>query len=204
MSEDWSESENTAFVAEYFAMLVDDLAARSFNKVERYRLLAERIPRPVKSIERKCQNVSAVMLGFGQPRVQWLKPARHYCAPWRMWLSGGWLPIRIGFSLFLQIGPRTPCKKRPPYGSGRPQHTGMSRHRSTRSLWLHSAKGSISLAGTNETAPLVELAGGCRAPRTGHLAPGRAGGSSREGALDLGPGRRWSRLRYRQLRDGRT
>lgn len=78
MSEDWSESENTALVAEYFAMLADDLAGLRLNKLERYRALAKRIPRPIKSIERKCQNVSAVMLGFGQPWVQGLKPARHY------------------------------------------------------------------------------------------------------------------------------
>lgn len=78
MAEDWTESEIDAVVADYFGMLGDELAGRPFVKLARYRSLAERIPRNIKSIERKHQNISAIMIGFGQPWVTGLKPAKHY------------------------------------------------------------------------------------------------------------------------------
>lgn len=78
MAEDWTESEIDAVVADYFGMLADELADRPFVKLARYRSLAERIPRNIKSIERKHQNISAVMIGFGQPWITGLKPAKHY------------------------------------------------------------------------------------------------------------------------------
>ena len=78
MAEDWTESEIDAVVADYFGMLGDELASRPFVKLTRYRSLAERIPRNIKSIERKHQNISAIMIGFGQPWVTGLKPAKHY------------------------------------------------------------------------------------------------------------------------------
>ena len=40
-SGDWSDVENDAIVAEYFAMLSDDLAGRPYNKAERNRNLQE-------------------------------------------------------------------------------------------------------------------------------------------------------------------
>ena len=78
MVEVWSDSEIDLVVADYFAMLADELAGRVVNKASRYRALANWIPRSAKSIERKHQNVSAVMIGFGQPWINGLKPARHY------------------------------------------------------------------------------------------------------------------------------
>lgn len=78
MADDWTESEIDAVVADYFGMLDDELADRPFVKVARYRSLADRIPRNIKSIERKHQNISAIMVGFGQPWVTGLKPAKHY------------------------------------------------------------------------------------------------------------------------------
>ncbi len=78
MAEDWTKSEIDAVVADYFGMLGDELAGRPFVKLARYRSLAERIPRNIKSIERKHQNISAIMIGFGQPWVTGLKPAKHY------------------------------------------------------------------------------------------------------------------------------
>lgn len=78
MAEGWTEFEIDAVVADYFGMLADELAGRSFIKLALYRSLAEKIPRNIKSIERKHQNISAIMIGFGQPWVTGLKPAKHY------------------------------------------------------------------------------------------------------------------------------
>lgn len=78
MADNWSDTEIDLIVADYFVMLADELAGKPFNKAERYRMLADVIPRGVKSIERKHQNISAVMMGFGQPWIFGLKPARHY------------------------------------------------------------------------------------------------------------------------------
>lgn len=78
MAEDWTEFEIDAVVADYFGMLANELAGRPFVKLALYRSLAEKIPRNIKSIERKHQNISAIMIGFGQPWVTGLKPAKHY------------------------------------------------------------------------------------------------------------------------------
>lgn len=78
MVDTWTDSEIDLAVADYFAMLAEELAGRAVNKAARYRALAELIPRSAKSVERKHQNISAVMIGFGQPWITGLKPARHY------------------------------------------------------------------------------------------------------------------------------
>ncbi|MFN3474773.1 MAG: DUF3883 domain-containing protein [Blastomonas sp.] len=74
----WSDSEIDLAVADYFAMLAEELSGMAVNKAARYRALADLIPRSAKSVERKYQNISAVMIGFGQPWITGLKPARHY------------------------------------------------------------------------------------------------------------------------------
>jgi hypothetical protein len=47
----WTDEENDLIVADYFAMLVDDLAGKPLNKAASYRQLADRINRSVKAIE---------------------------------------------------------------------------------------------------------------------------------------------------------
>jgi len=74
----WIDSEIDLAVADYFAMLAKELAGSVVNKAARYRALAELIPRSNKSIERKHQNITAVMISFGQPWITGLKPAKHY------------------------------------------------------------------------------------------------------------------------------
>lgn len=74
----WSMQETDAIVAAYFAMLSDDLAGLSFNKAEKNRELQEIIPRSRGSIEFKHQNISAVMLGLGQPWIAGYKPAANF------------------------------------------------------------------------------------------------------------------------------
>lgn len=57
----WTDEENDLIVADYFAMLVDDLAGKPLNKAASYRQLADRIDRSVKAIE---YNPVALMPGF--------------------------------------------------------------------------------------------------------------------------------------------
>lgn len=64
MVDTWTDSEIDLAVVDYFAMLAEELAGRAVNKAARYRALAELIPRSAKSVERKHQNISAVMIGF--------------------------------------------------------------------------------------------------------------------------------------------
>ncbi|MBY0343512.1 MAG: DUF3883 domain-containing protein [Sphingomonadales bacterium] len=59
-------------------MLTDDLAGLSYNKAAHNRALQERTGRSRGSIEFKHQNISAVMLGLGQPWIPGYKPAANF------------------------------------------------------------------------------------------------------------------------------
>jgi hypothetical protein len=64
---DWSDAENDLIVADYFAMLADDLSGRRYNKAEHRRQLAPFLAnRSDGSLEFKHQNVSAVLKGLGE------------------------------------------------------------------------------------------------------------------------------------------
>ena len=78
MAEVWSETEIDLIVADYFAMVSAELAGQPFNKAERNRALQQLIPRSRGSIEFKHQNISAVMLGLGQPWIEGYKPAANF------------------------------------------------------------------------------------------------------------------------------
>ncbi|MDP9588479.1 UNVERIFIED_ORG: hypothetical protein J2W19_001025 [Shinella zoogloeoides] len=56
MAGDWSDEQNDAIVADYFAMLADDIAGRLYSKSEHNRLLQPVIDRPRGSIEYKHQH----------------------------------------------------------------------------------------------------------------------------------------------------
>ncbi|WP_343115993.1 DUF3883 domain-containing protein [Ostreiculturibacter nitratireducens] len=73
-AQDWSEDENDAIVADYFAMLIDDIAGRPYNKAEHNRALQELIGRSRGSIEFKHCNISAAMKGFGLPLLSGYLP----------------------------------------------------------------------------------------------------------------------------------
>src|SRR3546814_1640371 len=75
VAEVWSDQEIDHIVADYFAMLTDELVGRSFNKAARNRDLQAVIDRSKGSIEFKHQNISAVLLGLGQPWIEGYKPA---------------------------------------------------------------------------------------------------------------------------------
>lgn len=78
MAMDWTNTEIDLIVADYFAMLNDELAGISFNKTERRMALMTIIPRSNGSIEYKHQNISAVMLGLGLPWINGYKPAPNF------------------------------------------------------------------------------------------------------------------------------
>ena len=75
-SEPWTDEENDLIVADYFAMLADDLAGRHYNKTEHRRALMPRLRNRSKgSIEFKHRNISAVLQGLGDDWLQGYRPA---------------------------------------------------------------------------------------------------------------------------------
>lgn len=74
----WTDAQNDAIVADYFAMLADDIAGRPFSKAEHNRLLQARIGRSRGSIEYKRQNISAVLKGLGEDWLPGYKPAFNF------------------------------------------------------------------------------------------------------------------------------
>ena len=77
---DWNRDELDAIVADYFAMLGDELAGRTYVKSHRRAALMERIGRSSGSIEYKHQNISAVLQEVGLPWIWGYKPALNYQA----------------------------------------------------------------------------------------------------------------------------
>jgi len=100
---DWTDEQNAAIVADYFAMLVDDLAGRAYNKAARNRSLQSRIDRSRTSIEFKHQNISAVLVGLGETWIQGYKPAFNYQASLEDAVAG-WLAEHPAWSA-LAVGP---------------------------------------------------------------------------------------------------
>ena len=80
MAGDWNSAQNDAIVADYFAMLISDIAGRPYSKAEHNRLLQTVIGRPRGSIEYKHQNISAVLKGFGEAWIPGYKPAFNFQA----------------------------------------------------------------------------------------------------------------------------
>jgi len=70
----WSDEENDAIVAAWFAMLMDDLAGRPVNKAAQNRALQEQIGRGRGSIEFKLCNISAAAKAFALPVLRGYQP----------------------------------------------------------------------------------------------------------------------------------
>ena len=76
---DWSESEVRLAVADYFAMLEQELLGKQYSKTEHRKALAPRLAgRSDGAIEYKHQNMSAVLTGLGLPYVEGYKPRGNY------------------------------------------------------------------------------------------------------------------------------
>ncbi|WP_218578819.1 hypothetical protein [Vineibacter terrae] len=80
MAGDWTDAQNDEIVADYFAMLADDIAERPYTKAEHNRRLQAVIGRPRGSIEYKHQNISAVLKGLGEDWIAGYKPAFNFQA----------------------------------------------------------------------------------------------------------------------------
>jgi hypothetical protein len=75
----WSDQENDLIVADYFAMLADDVAGRPYNKAEHRRALLPLLSdRSEGSVEFKHQNISAVLKGLGEDWLPGYKPAFNF------------------------------------------------------------------------------------------------------------------------------
>lgn len=74
----WSGEELDAIVADYFAMLGDELAGRPYVKSHHSAALIRQIGRTHRSVEFKHQNISAVLEELGLPWIFGYKPKRNY------------------------------------------------------------------------------------------------------------------------------
>jgi hypothetical protein len=74
----WQDDELDAIVADYFAMLAEDLSGRPYVKSRHSAALMAQIGRTHRSVEFKHQNISAVMDELGMPWIPGYKPKRNY------------------------------------------------------------------------------------------------------------------------------
>lgn len=75
MSSAWSQQEVEATVRDYFDMLASELRGEAFNKAARNRSLRDRLDgRTQSAVERKHQNISAVLIELGFPYINGYKP----------------------------------------------------------------------------------------------------------------------------------
>ncbi len=74
----WTDQQNDHIVANYFAMLKDDILGRPYNKAENNRNLQQQISRGAGSIEYKHQNISAILKGLGECWIVGYKPAFNF------------------------------------------------------------------------------------------------------------------------------
>src|SRR5579871_2108895 len=75
---DWSDYENDLIVADYFGILNSELGGERPNKAEHNRALQELTRRSRGSIERKHQNISAVLQKLGLPWILGYKPLPNF------------------------------------------------------------------------------------------------------------------------------
>jgi len=94
----WTDEENDLIVADYFAMLAEDMAGHPYNKAQHRRSLMPLLrSRTDGSIEFKHQNISAVLKGLGEDWIPGYKPAFNFqitlvdaVARWLAW-NPAWL-----------------------------------------------------------------------------------------------------------------
>lgn len=79
MSDVWSREEVEAAVTDYFDMLAKDLRGEPFNKAEHNRVLQQILnSRTRGAVERKHQNISAILIELGYPYIDGYKPLGNY------------------------------------------------------------------------------------------------------------------------------
>lgn len=78
---EWSRQEVEVTVADYFHMLMLELSGQSYNKSAHRKLLLQRLDgRTGAAIERKHQNISAILIEYGVPYISGYKPLGNYQA----------------------------------------------------------------------------------------------------------------------------
>lgn len=128
-SQAWTDAENDLVVADYFAMLADDVAGRPYNKAEhRRQLLPHLNDRSDGSVEFKHQNISAVLKGLGEVWITGYNPAFNFqtslvdaVARW-LAINPGWThrtlssrPMeRMAEAAQLWVGPAPTLTNQPP------------------------------------------------------------------------------------------
>lgn len=75
--DDWTRPQVEAVVADYLAMLALEWAGKPYNKAEHNRALQKVTGRSHGSIERKHQNISAILRDLGIPPIDGYKPLPH-------------------------------------------------------------------------------------------------------------------------------
>jgi hypothetical protein len=81
MSNSWNREEVEAIVADYFDMLTLQLTGQQYNKTEHRRHLQKKLKqRSEGSIERKHQNISAILIGLHCPWITGYKPLGNFQA----------------------------------------------------------------------------------------------------------------------------
>jgi hypothetical protein len=72
---DWTDDELNLIVADYFEMRRMEQAGQPFLKIEHNRNLQTKIDRTKGAIEFKHQNISAILIELGLPRIKGYRPA---------------------------------------------------------------------------------------------------------------------------------
>ena len=125
----WTDAENDLIVADYFAILAEDMARRPYNKAQHRRSLMPLLQsRTEGSIEFKHQNISAVLKGLGEDWIPGYKPAFNFqmtlvdaVARWLAW-NPAWLgrhsragaPTGLAEARPIWIGPPPTLSNQPP------------------------------------------------------------------------------------------
>ena len=76
--EEWNPFELDAIIADYFAMLGEELAKRPYVKAHHRAVLMQQTGRSAASVEFKHRNISAVLQELGLPWIWGYKPAPNY------------------------------------------------------------------------------------------------------------------------------
>ena len=80
MGDDWQQAEVEAVVADYLAMLRQEILRQPYNKTEHNTGLQRLVDRSRGSIEFKHNNISAVLRDLGHPWISGYKPRSNYQA----------------------------------------------------------------------------------------------------------------------------
>ena len=77
----WNRHEIEVTVADYFHMLTLELSGQTYNKSAHRKLLLQKLNgRTDSAVERKHQNISAILIEFGVPYISGYKPLGNYQA----------------------------------------------------------------------------------------------------------------------------